>query len=513
MEISHSRKISQLDELAAGTKRLFIRLEELKNGLQPIQQLPADMIVEIATFLNPRACGGDCQSIMAMSQVCHYWREILVSNPESWCFVSSEYLDLVPLFLERLGSHPLEVTLTDTWFSHAVRHLEPHANQLAVLRCSVEEANPVFLRALSRLDHSQNLHTFSITTTRAPPVGPRLVHMGLVSGDMPHLRTLELLPFPVIPQFVQFTHLINLRLDVMYSTLTDVLDLLAANHSLERVRLLGNFEDSEDTRADGSISLGHLQFFTVERCTPCLFLEKLTLPRNARIFIRYNLISNLIPFAFSLPPSMGKYANLKGLTSLHVLMSFRSDSYYIEATGPNGSVAIGFMDLQDTSPVCNAIASLPATGITKFVCEFHPALTVMQVDKVIRMMGILPHLEEISLAHFGGADTQDFLSSLKNTSEWTKLLRLRFVHCRQMADWIGDLIQVAAERDERLTLDTITVVYERRERTQELFGVLEGFVGTLELVEVGTEEVLRSEQVWDDTSCTARIVSVPAWCD
>jgi len=511
VEISHSRKILQLDELSAGTKHLFTRLEELKNSLQPIQQLPADVIIEIATFLNPRACGGDCQSLMAMTQVCHYWREILVSNPECWCFVSSEYLALVPLFLERLGSYPLEVTLTDTWFSDAVRHLGPHANQLAVLRCNVEEANTVFLRALLRLDHSPNLHTFSITTNRAPPVGPRLIPMGLISGDMPNLRTLELLHFPLTRQFVQFTHLINLLLDVMYSTLTDVLDLLAANPSLEKVRLLGNFENGEDTRADGSISLGRLRFLTVERCTPCLFLEKLTFPRNARIFIRYNLISNLIPDAFSLPRSMGKYANLQGLASLHVVMAFRNDTY-IEATGPNGSVAIRFMDLHDGSPVCNAIASLPAAEITQFVCEYHPALTAMQVDKVINMMDILPHLEEIVLVHFGRADTQDFLSSLKNTSKWTNLQRLKFVHCRQIADWIGDLIQVAAERDGRLMLDVVTIIYEGKERTQELFGVLEGFVGMLELVEVGAGEVLRSEQVWDDANCTARIISVSA-CD
>lgn len=457
--------------------------------------------------MNPKVCGGDYQPLVTMSQVCRYWRDTLVSNPESWSFISSEYMDLVPLALQRSGSYPLEVELgTDTLFSHAIHHIGPHVNRLATLRCYFEEPNIIFLRSFSQLDPSPNLHTLSIRTTRAPAVDPKTIEMPLVAGDMPSLRTLELLPFPIIPQFAEFKHLIDLRLDVMYSTLTDVLDLLVANPLLEKVRLLGNFEDNEDERAAGSIFLRHLRFFTVERCTPCAFLEKLTFPRNARIFIRYNLISHRIPFAFTLPQSMGGYANLQGLTSLHVLMAVQNDTY-IDITGPSGSIAIRFMDLQDSSPVCNAIHSLSATGITRFVCEFHPALTRMEIDKVTAIMDILPHLEEIVLVHFGGKDTREFLFALKNASRWRRLLRLKFVHCRRIANWIRDLVEVAAERtDESPVLDTVTVVYEGREQVQELFGVLEGFVK----VEVEEGEATRSEQVWDDTSCTAKVISVLA---
>jgi len=295
----------------------------------------------------------------------------------------------------------------------------------------------------------------------------------------------------------------------MYSTLTSVLDLLAANPLLEKVRLIGNFEESEDERADGNILLRRLQSLSVERCSPRTFLEKLAFPRNARVFIRCGLVSHFTPFTFILPQSIGEYANLQGLTSLHVLMAFHNDTY-IDLTGPNGSIAIRFMDLQSVSPICDAIALLSTTGITQFVCEFHPALTRMEVDKAIRTMDTLPHLEEIVLIHFGEADMQEFLSALQNTSGWMKLSRLKLVHCRRITDWIGDLIRVAAERmDEGLVLDTVTVVYEGGEQEQELFGVLEWFVGTLERVEVEVGEVVRSEQAWDDISCTARVISVP----
>ena len=414
-------------------------------------------------------------------------------------------MDLVPLCLERSGSYPLEVELdTDTRFSNAIWHIIPHMNRLATLRCSLEETNSTFLQTLFQLGHSPNLHTFSIRTGRAPSVDPEVIEIALISGDMPSLHTLELLPFPVIPQFVECKHLVSLRLDVVHSTLTNVLDLLAANPLLEKVRLLGNFEESEDMRAAGSILLKHLQFFTVERCTPCTFLEKLAFPRNARISIHYNPIFHLIPFAFTLPQSIGEYANLQGVTSLYTLVAFHNDTY-IDVAGPNGSMAVRFMDLQDASPVCDVIASLSTTGITQFVCEFHPALTGMEMDKVIRMMAILPHLEEIVLVHFGEADMQEFLSTLKNPRGWMRLLRLKFAHCRRITSWIRDLIQVAAERK----LDTVTVVYDGREQMPELLGVLGAFVGTLDLVEVELGEVTRSERVWDDTSCTTRVISVP----
>lgn len=499
-----------MDELDAGAKRLSIRLEELKNSIQPVQQLPPDVIIEIASYLKPGACGGDYQPLVVISQVCRYWRETLTLNSASWRFISSEYAGLVPLCLERSGSYPLEVDLsTSAMFPHTIQHIGPHANRLATLRCYLDEADITFFQTFSRLDRAPNLHTFSIRTAEALPVDPQTIEMALFSGDMPSLHTLELCPFPVTPQFVGFKHLTNLRIEVIYSTLTSILDLLAANPLLEKVGLVGNFEESEDEREDGNILLGRLQSLSVERCTPCTFLDKLAFPRNARVFIHCGLVSRFTPFTFIFPPSIGEYANLQGLASLHVLMAFHNDTY-IDLTGPNGSIAIRFMDLQGASPMCDAIDSLSTTEITQFVCEFHPASTRTEIDKVIRTMDTLPHLEEIVLVHFSETDMQEFLSALKNTSGWMRLSRLKLVHCRRITDWISDLIQVAAERmDEGLVLDTVTVVYEGREQEQELFDVLEWFVRTLERVGVEVGEVVRSEQVWDDISCTARVISVP----
>ena len=500
-------KTWQLDELDAGAKRLLVQVEELKNSQQPIQRLPPDVIVETATYLVPKACGGDCQPLIAMSQVCRYWRVALTSNPESWCFFKSEYMDLVPLFLERSGSYPLEIDLSDAWFYPVVQHIRPHVNRLTILKCHVGEVNDSFLRTLSQLNSYPNLHTFSIISTGALTADPESIETALVPGNMPNLRTLELLPLPVSPHFVQFKHLVDLRIKVAYSTLTSVLDLLAANPSLEKVRLIGGFEDYNDARAAESITLGRLRFLSMERCTPRKFLEKLTFPREARIFIRYNFTSHLTPPQFTLPRSMGKF----GLTSLHALMAFTNDTY-IDATGPNGSVAIRFVELRSASPVCNAIASLSTAGVTRLVCEFHPTLDVESLDRVIKMMGVLPHLEEIELVHFSGENVQDFLFALKDISKWTKLLRLKFVHCRQLINWSVDLSSMACGRKvEGLTFDTVTIVYKRGERVlHDALMRLEWAVGMLGLVEEEVGEVMRSEVEWDDTSCTTRIASVSA---
>jgi hypothetical protein len=132
----------------------------------------------------------------------------------------------------------------------------------------------------------------------------------------------------------------------------------------------------------------------------------------------------------------------------------------------------------------------------------------MKIDKVKKIMDMLPHLEEIVLIHFDKSDTERFLSILRNTSGWKRLSRLKFVHCRQLANWIGELVQTVSERMDRgLVLDIVTVVYEAEEGPQELFDVLRGLVKLEEVVEIG--EVTRSEQAWDDADCTARITSVP----
>ena len=493
-----------MDELSVGAKRLLIRAEELRNSFQPIQRLPPDMIVEVATYLDPRACGGDYQPLMAMSQVCCYWRETLLSNPESWCFVESEFLELVPLFLGRSGLYPLEVNLTNTRFSYAVGQIIPHAKRLAILRCDIDKATTSFLRTLSRLDHSPNLHTLSIASARAPAMALELIEMGFISGDMPTLRTLELLPFPIIPQFRQFKHLVNLRLEVTHSTLAAVLDLLMANPLLEKVGLVGSFEDEDVPTAESTV-LGRLKFLSVERCASRRLLEKLTLPRGARVLIGYNPIFILPPF--TLQHSMEKYANLRGLESLYALVAGET---YVDATGPNGSIAIRFTESsRDPFSLCDAIAPLPTAGITRLVYEIHLASDPEQMDEVTRMMDILPHLEEIELIHFGEEGTQEFLSVIRTTSRWVRLRRLKFVHCRRVTDWIADLIWVAlARKGDGLILDTVTIVYER-ERLPGMFERLERAVETLEVVEESVAEMARGELVWDAASYTARIDSVP----
>jgi hypothetical protein len=515
-------KILKVEELDSGVNRLLCRLKELHNSKKPIQRLPPDIVIEIATYFNPRACGGDYQLLVAMSQVCHYWRRTLLSDASSWSFVSSEFIELLPLFLERSGSHLLEVNLsTDTLFSlpNTIQHIGRHADRLGILRCDLEEDNVVALQALSWLDHSPNLRTFSIKISRPPAVAPGPMEFPPFLGEMPTLHTLKLLPFPITPQIADCKHLVNLQLDVRYSTLTGVLDLLSANPLLEKVRLLGNFEDGEDARAAESIYMKYLRFFTVERCTPCSFLEKLTFPDKARVFIRYNFIPHLAPSVYTLPQPTRRYPNLQGLSSLYALTTYPNDTY-IDATGPNGSIAIQYTDLQDEdgSVLLNTVAMLPTTGVTQLTCESHPAFTGIEICNVVTMMDVLPLLEEITLVHFGSADTQNFLSALANPNRWTCLRRLGFVHCRQVADWIEYFISVAAGReDEGLKLDTVNIVLKERggaERAHtELFDVLEGFVGTLELVEEEAGDILRSAQVWDEANCTTTRVSVPMWAD
>ena len=489
---------------------MLIRLEELKNSQQPIQRLPPDIITVIATFLDPRACGGDCQSLVAMSQVCRYWRETLLFNPESWSFIGSEYTELLPLFLERSKSHPLEINLTsETILPHIIQHIEAHADRIGILRYNLKEADIVTLQTLFRLDNLPGLRTFSIKISRPPTVAPEVEEMVLFSGKMPALRMLELLPFPIIPQFAESRNLVDLRLDVVYSTLTAVLDLLAANPLLERVRLLGNFDDDEDTREARSVFMRRLRFLAVERCTPCLFLEKLTFPPNARIFIRYIFIHHLNPFGYTLPQFIRGYTNLQELSSLHLLIADPSDTY-IDVTGPNGSVAIQYTDLRDHTILSNVMTALPAMGVTELTCEFHPAFTGMEMGSVVlEVMDVLHHLEEITLVRFGGIDMHNFFTTLEHTDGWRNLRRLKFIHCQRVRDWIGDLIGAVLEREASgSTLDTATIVLDGSEQS-DLFGVLE----TVEIVEEEPRQMVKSVQVWDDVNCTLMRTSVPVWAD
>lgn len=97
----------------AGTCTRETKPSQVDNATR---RLPVEILQEIFIQMQVMLCG---KSIVPTAQVCHHWREIAIATPELWNHFSIQYdikrilanEDMTPIWLQRSGSQPLNITL------------------------------------------------------------------------------------------------------------------------------------------------------------------------------------------------------------------------------------------------------------------------------------------------------------------------------------------------------------------------------------------------------------------
>ncbi|KAJ7685146.1 hypothetical protein DFH06DRAFT_1157592 [Mycena polygramma] len=127
-EANISRIDSQIRDLMRLRHRERGLIASLKLAIAPIRKLPAEILVEIFCYVHasswwyltgPRS-NVELKRVLAISQVCAHWRQVVCTTPQLWAVAlpiklgkppSDPYLSMAKTLLERSSPFPIPVTL------------------------------------------------------------------------------------------------------------------------------------------------------------------------------------------------------------------------------------------------------------------------------------------------------------------------------------------------------------------------------------------------------------------
>jgi hypothetical protein len=150
---------------------------KVKNSFAPINKLPAETVILIATFFAKE------HDLVDATAVCQRWRKILLSFPRLWCNVGGSS-SKIQAYLERSQPMPIVVSLSSP---ELAKLIAPHTSRLVGLAFRVNDPLISFSRIGEYLRHPiPTLHTFHI------------------SADTPRLHTVEFIP-PAYGYFFKYS--------------------------------------------------------------------------------------------------------------------------------------------------------------------------------------------------------------------------------------------------------------------------------------------------------------------
>lgn len=95
----------QIDDAVLRLSTISKKAARIKNSLVPINELPTETVVLIATLFAKE------RDLVNATATCQRWRTILLSFPRLWCNAGGSSSEL-QAYIERSGSMPIAVSLS-----------------------------------------------------------------------------------------------------------------------------------------------------------------------------------------------------------------------------------------------------------------------------------------------------------------------------------------------------------------------------------------------------------------
>ena len=197
----------------------------------------------------------------------------------------------------------------------------------------------------------ERLELYRVTADRRSPIT-----LKIISGSMPSLKDLRLGCIDLTPEILRLRHLVNLKLEHRYPSLTAILDLIASNPLLETIALRVQCGGQTDPRPKGAVVIPRLRTLKFEFYSPLPLFHQLSIPRGATV--SFSPWNGKGEGEVTLPDSLEHLQNLSDVRNLYVQ---RKCMYWIEASGPSGGVE--FEEICDPLP---ELFRLPLQSVEKF---------------------------------------------------------------------------------------------------------------------------------------------------
>ena len=329
-----------MDALEGDAFEVLRLVRSIKNSFAPISRIPPEVLSLIPDYYCDRDGGGDegdgdgmDRDLVALTHVCHGWRDTFASRSSLWTRLSFTNVDKTRTYIQRSQSAPLKLYLEDhTVIDDAFELVIPHLGRLKSLAINTE----VFPSVLKHFRcHAPLLEYLDIYTSR--PAGP-ILDRALFNGDLLSLRELHL--YGVITDF-PWKNFANLRVvDIRSSShgygTAGLLDFLESAPLLHTITLDFRPLDSPDVPPERIVPLRHLKFFFIQTRSPLVLLYHLHIPAGASLKSRFHFDSDEPPLRDYLPERSPNFSNLSHITTIN--LTFNRKKEYARFSGPSGSL-------------------------------------------------------------------------------------------------------------------------------------------------------------------------------
>ena len=215
-------------------------------------RLPPEIISYIARCVHQVDCGFGAGPIVALTHVCQYWRDCIVSAPDNWVQISNSQRELAELSLRRAKAAPLDVILIPSSRGESFDFLLPHACNIVSLDCTYHTTTEELVQTLSNFPKSMpNLQSLTLSGCErdADQYNHAIDPLDLSTHTM--LRKLSCYDLPLFPSILGLSALTELNFrDLRIRLHVDtILEFLESNRSLERANFAVNFEEDSLCRS------------------------------------------------------------------------------------------------------------------------------------------------------------------------------------------------------------------------------------------------------------------------
>jgi len=309
----------------------------MKNDFAAINRLPSDVFSLIPEYLEQNDMD---KGLIAMSHVCHSWRELFVARPSLWVRLDCASSVKTRVYIERSKSSPLELSLYkhgDTaYVEDAVLLAVPHISRLKSLSI---DGRPGLLQILTPYLSCSIALLRELTIAFNSNPTP-VLDTALFNGDLSSLRSLSLagvithLPWKNLSKLTTF-ELSRVPEDKI--SITQLLDFFEDAHHLKDITLRHSIPTSSNAPPGRVVSLPHLKKLTI--CAdPVHFvlLNHLSIPTGVSLTTEFMFTGVNLPLPELLPETLENLKNILPISSVNLLLG--DFDKCVRFDGPNGGL-------------------------------------------------------------------------------------------------------------------------------------------------------------------------------
>ena len=386
-------------------KAVLREVRTLKNSLRPVNRLPPEILTSCAIS------DADPRTIVSLTHVCRYWREVIRSNPSNWKLIGTRWKRLAPLCLKLSKAVPLVVDVAvkdsdgDEAFFKALLPNIPRIKSLRLTECTSVEGIahdlPGFFDSPILDLVTLELHQ---STTPAQPFPSNEAPLPPILRHVQNLKSLRLTQIPIYPTLFNIPSLVELKL-AGYTTPFDFgafVGFLESNLALISVDLEIRFTEGSVWEVPARrVSLSCLRRLTIT-CSEAIdskgLLSCITLPHGIRLEVVLTKLGSCPPFPSLLPSSLNAIRKILHPISI-VKTRYESPTLHIsngksllslKATGYHSTFYSG-LSLFSTSAVREFHVSIyphsPTGNKLSWALERLPALEVLAIFEATFPLG------------------------------------------------------------------------------------------------------------------------------